>query len=114
MPRQNYGVVPTVDENGLPVGVVDTGAIELRAQRLVFKLGALCPDQNRLRAELGEEVAALSVEDAPLVLAAALRMALEDLLAPTLELLKATGTDLTIAFREIAEHLPSNVDGKGQ
>lgn len=106
MPRQDYGVVPTVDANGLPVGVVDTGAIELRAQRLVFEVGALCLDQERLRAELGEKVAAFSPEEAPMLLAAALRMSLEDLLAPAVQLYRdATGTDLTIGIAEISANL---------
>lgn len=113
MPRQDYGVLPTVDDTGLPVGVVDTGAIELQAQRLVFEVGALCLDQGRMRELLGAKVGALSDEEAPMILAAALRMSVEDLLAPTVELLKATGTDMTVAFKEISKNLPSMLDEGG-
>ncbi|GAB2818756.1 hypothetical protein [Lentzea nigeriaca] len=115
MPREDYGVLPTVDETGLPVGVVDTAAVELQAQRLAFTVGALCLDRDCLRAELGEAVGNLPPEETSMVLAAALRLCLEDLLAPTAELLlKETGTDITVAFKEIATHLPSKVDEAGQ
>lgn len=113
MPRQDYGVLPTVDETGLPFGVVDTGEIERRAQRLVFEVGALCLERDHLRAALAAKVKALSHEEALMILTAALRMSFEDLLAPTVELLRAEGTDITVAFKEIAKNLPSTVDEQG-
>lgn len=107
MPRQDYGVLPTVDETGLPVGVIDTGDIELRAQRLVFEVAALCLDQRRMREELGAKVGALSPDEVSLLLAAALRMSIEDVLAPVvLALRDATGVDYSIGIAEIAAHLP--------
>jgi hypothetical protein len=110
MPRTNYGLVALTDSAGLPIGVVDSDAIELRAQRMVFELAPLCLDRERLRTELDLKIAALPTEDAALVILAAVRLVYEDLLAPAVELLKATGTDLTIAFAEIAKGLSSNVD----
>lgn len=105
MPRMSYGLVALVDDVGMPTGVVDSDAIELTAQKLAIELGSLCLDRERMRTELDVRVAALPAEDASLVILATLRMALEDLLAPAVELLKATGTDLTVAFKEIAENL---------
>lgn len=105
MPREDYGVLPTVDEDGMLVGVLDTGAIELRAQRLVFEIAALCLDRNAVRLRLGERVGEMSPEEGPLILAAALRMAIEDVLSPAVELLKSTGTDLTVAYAAIRDGL---------
>lgn len=115
MPRQNYGLVALTDLEGMPIGVVDSDAIEIRAQRLVFEVAALCLDQERMRAELDLQVAGLPPEDAALVILAALRMSLEDLLAPAVySLREKTGIDYTVSIAEIAKALPSNVDSQSE
>src|SRR5688572_24214963 len=112
MPRQSYGLVALTDSAGMPLGVMDSDVIELRAQRLAFELAPLVLDRVELRTSLDLKVAELPTEDAALVLLSAFRMALEDLLAPAVELLlRDTGTDLRIAFKTISENLPSKVDG---
>lgn len=92
-----------VTDSGEPVGVFDRQRIEDEGCRFAFALAAVCDDPAALDRVQAETLARVGTESFGYVAANALRVVVEDILSPALEVAEAHGTDLRPGIRAVAE-----------
>lgn len=96
-----------VDDFGLPTAVADMGQIERDATLLAYRMAARCENPLAMNELACSEVVRIGEDGFGYVAAAALRILAEHILAPTLEVSRQLGVDLTpglYAALQNAEH----------
>lgn len=88
------------DDDGTPAGMVDLDAIESTATVLAYRMADACDDPARLDAITTQAITEQGSDGFGYVAAAALRITIEHLLAPTLAVTDAAGIDLRTALHE--------------
>ena len=88
------------DDDGTPAGMVDVDAIESAATVLAYRMADACDDHARLDAITTQAITEQGSGGFGYVAAAALRITIECLLAPTLRVTDTAGIDLRTALHD--------------
>ena len=92
-----------VDNDGMPTGSVDMDVITTAGTKLAFDLAANASDPTRVQQISAQVLAEQGTSAFGLICATALRIVVEDILDPVLDVTETLGTDLRPGIRDVAE-----------
>jgi hypothetical protein len=92
-----------VSDSGEPIGLFDRQRIEDEGCRFAFALAAACGHPAELDRVQAETLARVGTESFGYIAANALRVVVEHILSPVLDVAEAHGTDLRASIRAVAE-----------